>query len=106
MIGFLCSLTLCFIDHHEDFIISILLLGAFFGFTSVLLINWIATPHLFPVLYTSSCQGLGNAFGRFAGILAPQLAEINQPIPMIILSSLSLATAILSLMLKPLPKNQ
>ena len=101
-LGFICSTIFFTFGHAFESLIPFLLLGAFFGYTSVLLINWIATPHLFPVLYASSCQGFCNAIARCAAILAPQLAELDQPIPMIIVSVLTLISAALVLFLKPL----
>jgi predicted MFS family arabinose efflux permease len=101
-LGFICSTIFFTFGHAFESLIPFLLLGAFFGYTSVLLINWIATPHLFPVLYASSCQGFCNAIARCAAILAPQLAELDQPIPMIIVSVLTLISAALVLFLKPI----
>ena len=101
-LGFICSTVFFTFGHSYESLIPFLLIGAFFSYTSVLLINWIATPHLFPVIYSSSCQGFVNVIARFAAIFAPQLAELDQPIPMIIVSVLTLVSGALVLFLKPL----
>jgi hypothetical protein len=80
----------------------LLLLGSFYGFSSVVSLNWVATPYLFPVIYASSTQGLCNVLARLATILAPQLAELPQPIPMIIVTCLGLLAGFSVIFLKPL----
>ena len=102
LLGFVCSTAFFTFGHAYEPLIPFLLLGAFFGYTSVLLTNWIATPYLFPVLYATSTQGFCNAIARFAAILAPQLAELPQPLPMLIVSALTLVSICLAWHLKTL----
>ena len=54
LFGVVCTALYITFGHLYEHLIPFLLLGSFFGFSSVLLINWIATPHLFPVIYASS----------------------------------------------------
>lgn len=69
------------------------------------MVNWIATPHLFPVLYTSSTQGLCNFISRLVAILAPLVAEVVvQPYPMVIVSVMGGIAAFMAFFLKPIVK--
>lgn len=75
-VGVSCSLIMTIIGPEHDHLLPFLLLGSFYGYCSVVLVNWIATPSLFPVIYTSSIQGTCNLLARMATILAPQVAEL------------------------------
>ena len=75
--GVICSFVYIAFGHEHEIMIPFLLLGAFYGFSSVVMLNWVATPYLFPVIYASSTQGLCNVLARLATILAPQLAELE-----------------------------
>jgi len=56
--------------------------------------NWVANSELFPVIYASSTNGICNLFGRFASALAPLIAEIEQPYPMVIICFASVLATI------------
>jgi hypothetical protein len=66
-----CCLLYVLIGPVVPSLIPFLILGSFFGFGSTALINWVATPYLFPVIYATSTQGFSNIVSRFATILAP-----------------------------------
>lgn len=74
--GVVCSFVYITFGHASELLVPLLLLGAFYGFSSVVSLNWVATPYLFPVIYASSTQGLCNVLARLATILAPQFAEL------------------------------
>ncbi|TNV80154.1 hypothetical protein FGO68_gene7510 [Halteria grandinella] len=99
--GITCSTLFIFLSPSYEYLVPLILLGAFYGYSSVVLVNWISTPQLFPVIYSSSAIGVCNVFARFATIVAPQVAEIEQPIPMVVISVMGAISAMGCLMLKP-----
>jgi hypothetical protein len=60
---------------------------------------------LFPAVLASTVFGLCNIFARGASVLAPLVAEIPKPIPLIIFAILTAIAIILSLFLQT-PKNK
>ena len=62
--------------------------------------NWMANARLFPVIFASSTNGLASFFARSLNILAPQVAELNDPIPFLLIGSLAVTAAIASVFLK------
>ena len=78
----------------------ILLLLTSFGICFGFNINWNSNAVLFPVLYTSSTNGICSLFSRLAGTLTPQLAELEQPWPMVTVAGLSMAAGVLCLFLR------
>ena len=65
-----------------------LVLIAKLGLTSIYNINYLANPHLFPVLFASRALGYCNFLARFSTIFAPQVAEIQSLVPMTIFTCL------------------
>jgi nitrate/nitrite transporter NarK len=63
-------------------------------------VNYLASSFLFPTIFAGTAFGICNAGAKFATIFAPPLAEIKQPIPMIIFSILVGIAICVSLFLK------
>lgn len=64
-------------------------------FTSV----WITHPKMFPTLFAVTSIGISNIFSRSVVILAPMVAEIGYPTPMVIFTVINLIAAVSSLFL-------
>ena len=77
-------------------LVPFLLLGSAFGFCSACMVNWLANEQLFPVIYASSTNGICSFFSRISAFLSPQIAEIDQPFPMIVVVMAGTFAAILS----------
>ena len=67
-----------------------------FGISGGFVIVYVATVDLFPTLFVATAIGICNFFSRFLTILAPQVAELDPPIPMSIFIALSALGLILS----------
>ena len=68
---------------------------ASFGISSSLNIDWNINSILFPVIFNSSTNGICNLFARISDSLAPQAAELQQPIPMVIVGGMCLVGALI-----------
>lgn len=64
-------------------------LVAKFGIASAYNICYLSNSLLFPASITATTLGICNTFARTATILAPMLAEFDEPTPMIIFTVLS-----------------
>jgi hypothetical protein len=81
-------------------LIPVFLLVSNFGTSWCVNIDWNANAKLFPVIYASSTNGICNLFARVTNSLAPQFAEFEQPLPIIIFGGMCLAGAIICLFLQ------
>ena len=68
--------------------VPFMILGAKFGVSSAFNVLYLANALLFPPIIASTAFGICNIFGRLATILAPEVAEVEEPKPMIIFSCL------------------
>ncbi|CDW82353.1 solute carrier family member 5 [Stylonychia lemnae] len=64
-------------------LVPVMVLGSKFGVSAAFNLVYLANT-LFPPIYASTTMGFFNAFARLASMLAPQFAEFDRPIPMII----------------------
>ncbi len=60
-----------------------MVLGSKFGISGAFNCVYLANT-LFPPIYSSTTFGIFNTFARMASMLAPQFAEYEKPVPMII----------------------
>lgn len=88
------------IGNENPSLIPIFLLVSNFGNSWCLNIDWNANAMLFPVIFTSSTNGICNLFARLTNILAPQFAEFGQPVPILIFGGMCLMGTFLALFLK------
>ena len=61
-----------------------------FGICITFNMNYIATQRLFPSVVLATVFGITNVFARFTTVLAPMIAEWEEPYPMAIFSIISL----------------
>jgi hypothetical protein len=66
---------------------------------------YLGNSFLFPAIFAGTAFGFCNAGAKISTILAPMLAEVNPPLPMIILSILTGLGAFSSFFIKPAPES-
>ena len=90
-IQIVASLTvLAFIDPENpglDF--PILIAFARGGVIAIFVTVWVAHPKMFPTLFAVTSMGISNIFSRSIVILAPMIAEVAFPTPIIIFAILN-----------------
>jgi hypothetical protein len=101
VVGSIFLITLGGQPKYKDFI-PIMVLGSKFGISGSFNVVYLANG-LFPALYSSTTFGVCNFFARLASMLAPQFAEFEKPIPMVIFFCMSVAAGIVSFFLRPEP---
>ena len=89
------ALYLCFAHLHPT-LVPFLLLFTMYGVSASCMNNWLSNSRLFPVMYASSTHGIVSFFARLSNILAPQVAELTQPAPMLVIFLGSLSAAVLA----------
>ena len=65
-----------FLRNDYPQLIPVFLLVSNFGTSWCINIDWSANAKLFPVIFTSSTNGICNLFARLFNIFAPQFAEL------------------------------
>ena len=58
-------------------------------------------PTMFPTLFVATSEGLSNLFARIAVTMAPLLAEVDFPLPLLILSGFTGIAFIANFFIKP-----
>jgi hypothetical protein len=89
------------IDTIQSYIIYFILFSKF-GVTVSFNISYVIMNELFPTLLSATSFGICNIIARFITILAPMVAILPNPYPMIIFCVLCLMAGLLSMLLKPL----
>ena len=67
------------------------------GIAANFTIVYIASAEVFPTLFTATALGICNFFARFLTILAPDVAELDPPIPMAVFCSLCIGGIVLAI---------
>ena len=96
LVGSVLYLTL---SKFDPILVPIFLLMTAYGLSSACMVNWLTNSMLFPTNFQSSTNGICSVFARLSNILAPQVAELGQPIPMIVVAVIGFTAAILSQLL-------
>jgi MFS family permease len=81
-------------DSDNSNLIMILVLLTKLGITSAYNLCYLATAEYFPIRYASTIFGQCNVIARFATILSPIIAEIEQPNPIAIYAICNLISII------------
>ena len=68
-------------------------------------ICYLGNSFLFPAIFSGTVFGFCNAGAKISTIFSPMLAEVEPPIPMIVVCILTLLAAISSLLLKTAPER-
>lgn len=93
------ALLYTIVDPINNVAISLMTLTTKFGVSATFNVAYLANSHLFPTIFGSTCFGICNIFARIATIVAPEMAEIHKPLPMIVFSILSGIGIIVSFLL-------
>jgi hypothetical protein len=88
----------------NDALDSILVMLARCGVKVALDLCYLANSTIFPAIFAGTAFGLCNIGGKLFTIIAPLLAEVGKPIPMITFSIVTGAAVFVALMLRP-PKS-
>ena len=81
-------------------IMPVFVLLAKFGVSFAFNICYLGTPQLFPVVLTGTAFGICNVFSRFSSVLSAPVAELPDPVPMLLFTFLSIVPGVLSLLLR------
>jgi hypothetical protein len=71
-----------------------------FGVTSAFDIAYLVNNSLFPTIFLATAYGCCNIVGRFITILSPEIARLDNPIPMLIMISFAGFSGFLGFFLK------
>ena len=96
LIGLLGSLLIVFLGSKYTALMPVFVLLAKFGISMNFMLIYVATVKLFPTLFCGAAFGICGMFKSILSILAPQVAEIAEPIPMVIYAVLCLIGALVS----------
>jgi tetrahydromethanopterin S-methyltransferase subunit E len=97
------SILLLFLGGLSDASDSVLVMLTRCGVKVVLDVCYMANATIFPAIFAGTAFGLCNMGGKFFTILAPMLAEVEKPVPMITFSIVAGLGIFASLMVKPPP---
>ena len=78
----------------------VLVILARFGLAANFNLVYIQHAKMFPILFTVTSLGISNIVCRMSVALAPLVAEVRDPYPMAIFTSLAFLTAVASLFLR------
>ena len=82
--------TLMIIFYSVDSAMAVFVLLSSFGTSLAFNSCYLTTPMVFPVHLTGTAFGICNLFARCSTILAPIIAEVTFPTPMIVFTLLSI----------------
>ena len=99
--GSICLLILS--DLRED-LIPIFILLAKAGVSGTFNLCYLANAQIFPAIFAGTAFGFCNIGAKLATILAPLIAEVDPPTPMIIFTITAAVAGVLSLMIRKEPK--
>ena len=68
----------------QEHMITILVLITRYGINSAFTLCYLITADYFPSIISSQIFGICNVFSRFSTIMAPLIAEVDPPIPMLV----------------------
>ena len=81
-------------------VIATFVLFTKFGVSFAFNISYLATPQMFPTALCATAFGVCNLFARFSTVLSPLVSELPYPLPMLVLSIMCFASAVLALFLR------
>ena len=87
-------------DYYSTYVVPACLFIMNMGTSSTFGSLYMGHMDLFPVVFSSTTMGLCNVLARFVTIFAPMLAEVPQPTPEIVFTTLSIGAAILSFFIR------
>ena len=100
LLGAIGSALYLSLAHLYPDLAPIILLFTVYGVSYSCMNNWLSNSRLFPVIYASTTNGIASFFARFLNIFVPQVAEVPQPVPMLVICLGGISAAIAASMLK------
>jgi hypothetical protein len=68
--------------------------------TATLTLSYLANAQIFPAIFAGTAFGICNLGAKVTTILAPLIAEVEPPVPMILFCSTAFLACALSLLIK------
>ena len=93
------AILLLFFDSYENWV-PLMVLFAKFGMVITLTLCYFANSHIFPAIFCGTAFGIYNIFAKLGTIFAPLVAEVEKPIPTIILGLSTFIVGLLSYFIK------
>lgn len=95
---------LVFVDNEDLIPVFILLAKA--GVSGTFNLCYLANAQIFPAIFAGTAFGFCNMGAKLATVMAPLIAEIDAPVPMIIFTITASFAGVLSLFLRLEPRQQ
>lgn len=83
------GIFILFLGTDSKVLMPLFVLFAKFGISGGFNLSYCSTVDVFPVLFCGTGIGICNFFARFLTIFAPEVAETNPPLPMILFTALA-----------------
>ena len=88
------------LHHQQSWTFPIIVMLTKFGVSITFNVLYISHSTLFPVLFAATALGMCNFIARLFSALSSLLAEMEEPLPMIVFSIITCLTCILSLFIQ------
>ena len=101
------SITYMAVITENNILIAVMILLTKFGVSGTFNIAYLANASLFPAIFRSTTFGICNIFARVITILAPLIAETDDPFPMMtftIMAGVGIAASLFFVTKPPKPK--
>ena len=92
----LSGLALLFLQPENIYMITFCILFTKSGISSAFNLVFVVTQELFPICFSSQVFGFCNIIARFATIVAPLIAEVENPNPLIFYFVICMVSAFFS----------
>ena len=92
-------------EGYTEYVVPVCLFVMNFGTSATFGNLYIGHMDLFPVVFSSTSMGICNVFARFTTVFAPIVANVDEPTPEIIFTTLTFIAAGLSLFIRPKTDN-
>ena len=99
------GLMILFLGESSTFWMPFFVVFAKFGIAGAFVIVYVSTVDVFPTLFCATAFGICNFMSCFVTILAPYMAQMTAPIPMIIFCVIALIGLVLSFAINQVKSN-
>jgi len=77
-----------------------MILATRFGVSGSYNICYLANAQLFPPIFSATAIGICNFFAKMSTVVAPELAEVPDPVPMSVFAVLTALAAVMALFIQ------
>ena len=92
-------------ENYRDYVVPVCLFVMNSGVSASFANIYVGHLDLFPVVFASTSMGFCNIIARFTTIFAPMVAEVDQPVPEIIFTTVCVIAAVVSLFVRKKTSN-